>query len=57
MGTKNLSSETDAYQLLMREKREPRESFSHVIRRVFSARHAATAGDLLDAIKECRPTP
>lgn len=36
---------------LVQEKREPKESFSRVIRRVFTERPALTAGDLLDAMK------
>ena len=51
MATKTISIELDAYELLVREKRDPKESFSRVIRRVFSERPALTAGDLLEAMK------
>src|SRR2546430_11577491 len=40
-----------SYELLVREKRDPRESFSRVIRRVLSERPALTAGDLLAAME------
>jgi predicted CopG family antitoxin len=49
MATKTISIEIDAYELLVREKRDPKESFSRVIRRVLSERPALTAGDLLAA--------
>jgi predicted CopG family antitoxin len=51
MATKTISIEKDAYELLLKEKREPKESFSRVIRRVLSERPALTAGDVLDAMK------
>jgi Putative antitoxin len=51
MATKTISIEIDAYELLVRERRDPKESFSRVIRRVLSERPALTAGDLLDAMK------
>lgn len=51
MATKTISIEIDAYELLVREKRYPRESFSRVIRRVLSERPAMTAGDLLAAME------
>lgn len=51
MATKTISIELDAYELLAREKREPGESFSRVIRRVLSERPASTAGDLLEAMQ------
>ena len=51
MATKTISIEIDAYELLVRERKDPKESFSRVIRRVLSERPALTAGDLLDAIK------
>jgi hypothetical protein len=35
----------------VRERKDPKESFSRVIRRVLSERPALTAGDLLDAMK------
>jgi len=50
MATKTISIEIDAYELLVREKRDPKESFSRVIR-VLSERPALTAGDLLEAMK------
>jgi predicted CopG family antitoxin len=51
MVTKTISIEIDAYELLVRERKDPKESFSRVIRRVLSERPALTAGDLLDAMK------
>ena len=51
MATKTISIETDAYELLVREKRDPRESFSRVIRRLFAERPTLTAGELLDAME------
>jgi predicted CopG family antitoxin len=51
MPTKTISIELDAYELLVRERRDPRESFSRVIRRVLTERPALTAGDLLDAMR------
>jgi predicted CopG family antitoxin len=46
MATKTISIEIDAYDLLVRERKDPKESFSRVIRRVLSERPAFTAGDL-----------
>jgi predicted CopG family antitoxin len=51
MATKTISIEIDAYDLLVRERKDPKESFSRVIRRVLSERPALTAGDLLEAMK------
>ncbi|HWW19246.1 MAG TPA: antitoxin VapB family protein [Steroidobacteraceae bacterium] len=51
MPTKTISIETDAYELLAREKRDRTESFSRVIRRLFAERPALTAGELLDAME------
>lgn len=51
MATKTISIETDVYDLLAREKREPNESFSRVIRRLFAERPTLTAGELLDEMK------
>jgi predicted CopG family antitoxin len=51
MATKTISIETDAYELLVREKRDPKESFSRVIRRLFAERPTLTAGELLDAMQ------
>ncbi len=51
MATKTISIETDAYELLAREKQDSRESFSRVIRRLFAERPALTAGDLLDGME------
>lgn len=48
---KTISIETDVYDLLVRERREPNESFSRVIRRLFAERPTLTAGELLDAMK------
>ncbi len=52
MPTKTISIEIDAYELLAREKQNPGESFSRVIRRLFAERPALTAGELLDAMTE-----
>ncbi|MGA9367162.1 MAG: antitoxin VapB family protein, partial [Steroidobacteraceae bacterium] len=51
MATKTISIETDVYDLLVRERREPNESFSRVIRRLFAERPTLTAGELLNAMK------
>lgn len=48
MATKTISLETDAYNLLRKEKK-PRESFSQVVRRMARERPALTAGELLEA--------
>jgi putative antitoxin of VapBC-like toxin-antitoxin system len=50
MPTKTISLELDAYDLLKNEKRDERESFSQVVRRVFSERPVLTAGELADAM-------
>src|ERR1700733_5796032 len=52
MATKTISIETDAYELLAREKKDRTESFSRVIRRLFAERPALTAGDLLEGLEE-----
>jgi predicted CopG family antitoxin len=46
MATKTISLETDAYQLLKREKLIKRESFSQVVRRLMADRPARTLGEL-----------
>lgn len=46
MATKTISIEMDVYDLLVRERREPNESFSRVIRRLFAERQTLTAGEL-----------
>ncbi len=51
MATKTISIELDAYDLLKREKRDERESFSQVIRRIFSERPVLTAGELAEVMK------
>ena len=51
MAAKTISIETDVYDLLAREKREPNESFSQVIRRLFAERPTLTAGELLEEMK------
>jgi len=51
MATKTISIELDAYDLLKREKRDERESFSQVIRRIFAERPVLTAGQLTEAMK------
>ncbi len=51
MATKTISIEIDAYELLVREKRDPKEPFFRVIRRALSERPALTAGDLLAAMQ------
>ena len=52
MATKTISIETDAYELLAREKKDHTESFSRVIRRLFAERPALTAGELLDVMRD-----
>lgn len=51
MASKAISLETDAYELLLREKRDRNESFSQVVRRLFAERRALTAGELLEAMQ------
>jgi hypothetical protein len=51
MATKTISIETDVYDMLVRERREPGESFSRVIRRLFQERPALTCGELLEAME------
>ena len=51
MATKTISLEIDAYDLLKNEKRDERESFSQVVRRLFAERPVLTAGELLEAMK------
>lgn len=51
MATKTISIETDVYDLLVRERRDAKESFSRVIRRLFAERPSLTAGELLDAMR------
>lgn len=51
MATKTISIEVDAYELLKSEKRDERESFSQVVRRLTSERPALTAGELEEAMK------
>ncbi|HSZ09967.1 MAG TPA: antitoxin VapB family protein [Steroidobacteraceae bacterium] len=53
MATKTISIETDAYDLLVKNKRRT-ESFSEVIRRLIAERSALAAGDLLDVMQEFR---
>ena len=50
MGTKTITIERDAYELLAKEKRR-RETLSQVVRRVFSERPALTTDELLEALK------
>jgi hypothetical protein len=50
MATKTISLETDAYQLLKREK-QAKESFSQAVRRIIRDRPALTAGELEEAMK------
>jgi predicted CopG family antitoxin len=51
MATKTISIEVDAYELLAQEKRDEKESFSRVIRRLFAERPALTAGELLEVME------
>jgi predicted CopG family antitoxin len=51
MAVKTISLEIDAYELLKREKRSERESFSQVVRRLTSERPALTAVELEEAMK------
>lgn len=52
MGSKNISISEDAYLLLRRARRHPRESFSQVIRRSRWDNESLTAGSWLDAFDE-----
>src|ERR1700722_24758 len=52
MATKTISIETDAYDLLAKEKKDHTESFSRVIRRLFAERPALAGGQLLDVMQE-----
>jgi predicted CopG family antitoxin len=52
MATKTISIETDAYELLAREKKDAADSFSRVIRRLFAERPAPTAGELLAVMQD-----
>jgi predicted CopG family antitoxin len=52
MATKTISIETDAYDLLKKEKHDERESFSQVVRRLFAERPVLTAGELAHAMKQ-----
>ena len=54
MATKTISIETDAYELLAREKRDHTESFSRVIRRLFAERPALTGGELLEVMRDLK---
>ncbi len=51
MATKTISLEVDAYDLLKSEKRDERDSFSQVVRRLTSERPALTAGELEEVMK------
>lgn len=51
MVTKTISIESDVYDLLVRERQDPKESFSRVIRRLFAEGPAFTAGELLESMK------
>jgi len=51
MATRTISLERDAYELLKKEKRDGRETFSQVVRRLATERPALTAGELLEALK------
>lgn len=51
MATKTISVELDAYALLKKAKQKPSESFSQVVRRVFSERgEDEDASELVDAL-------
>jgi predicted CopG family antitoxin len=52
VATKTISLEPDVYELLAREKKNRRESFSRVIRRLFADRPALMVGELLDAMQD-----
>jgi hypothetical protein len=51
MACKTISLEQDAYELLLKEKRADRESFSQVVRRLTTDRPALTAGELDRALE------
>jgi predicted CopG family antitoxin len=48
---KTTSIEVDAYEMLKKEKRDDRESFSQVVRRLTSDRPALTAAELEKAME------
>ena len=58
MATKTISLELDAYEKLRRAKRQPRESFSSVVRRARWDEAPIKGADLLDSLRElCREHP
>jgi predicted CopG family antitoxin len=52
MASKTICIESVAYNLLVKEKKDRKESFSQVIRRLIAERPALTASDLLDVMPE-----
>ena len=55
MATKTISVDLEAYELLSRARRTPKESFSQVIRRAQWPQRAKTCGDLLASLPEIPP--
>lgn len=47
MATKTISVDMEAYKILRRERRGPRDSFSQVIRRLHAAQPARTFSELI----------
>ncbi|NJD18046.1 MAG: hypothetical protein FIA95_01995 [Gemmatimonadetes bacterium] len=56
MPTKTISIDLEAYDRLRRARRSPDESFSRVIKRATWEPTPCTAGQLLAALRELRPT-
>ncbi|MEQ1857789.1 MAG: antitoxin VapB family protein [Longimicrobiales bacterium] len=56
MATKTISVDLDAYERLRRARRGPSESFSQVIKRATWPAGGCTAGELLAALAQARPT-
>lgn len=58
MATKTISIELDAYECLVRARRDPKESFSNVVRRAHWDDAPPMAGDILsrlDSLAEANP--
>lgn len=52
MGFRTISLSEDAYRILKRAKRSPRESFTEVVRRANWDEPAETMGEALDSLEE-----
>ena len=51
MATKTVTVETDAYEKLVRARKDPRESFSSVVRRAVWLESPATASGILESLE------